>query len=105
MSPDGPGSEAALAVIRNRAAIVKDASIWLVQEGYSESSANDIDRALRVVATCLSQRENDESFHSILDEDTTASSLLSYLVERICVPRDMGAPSAAAIHELARRYS
>ena len=30
-----------------------------------------------------------------------AGALLRYLDERLCVPRDLGAPSAAAIRELA----
>jgi glutathione S-transferase len=106
VSPDGPGSEAALALIRNRSAIAMDAAKWLDAEGYPEcSSLNDLDRALRAIAACVSLQECDETSNFSSDEDSIVPLLLTYLVERVCVPRDMGAPSAAAIRKLAGRHS
>ena len=77
------------------AAIVADAARRSVVDG----DAGACDAALRgAVAALLGGAGAGAEAQPPSEE---AGALLRYLDERLCVPRDLGAPSAAAIRELA----
>lgn len=89
-----PEEEAAATILRRRDAICDDATRRGVLAGDSEA----IEAGLRGVVAGLS----DEAHVLALDEDATA--MARDLDERLCCPRDLGAPAAAAIRRLAALY-
>ncbi|CAB9514211.1 glutathione Stransferase [Seminavis robusta] len=112
MSPKGPAGQAALLILQNRAAILEDAKRWMEEEGYNDEHLknNDLDAGLCAIVTRLSNMDNagggdDETLTQFEceEESTTVPImiiLLQYLDSRVCVPRDMGALSAAALRRL-----
>ena len=117
-----PAAEAAAALMRNAKAIVRDAEAHAALP--PDASAEDYDLALRAIAglllteplsaaTAASGRTAQGEEQSACREERltlTGSAELSrvhgvaevasYLVDRICVPRDVGAPVADAIRRL-----
>ena len=95
---DTPQAEAALTVTRNREAIVTDTlkrannSPW--KDKGLPTNESDLDEAMRAMVQLLVEGNIDS-------ENTQVGALASFLDERMCVPRDMGAMSAAAIKQLA----
>ena len=78
-------AEAASVVVRNRAAILADADRFGVQ---------DAEPGLLAVAAALFDGA------PLDDGDAAAKGVATYLDDRLCVPRDLGAPSAAALRKL-----
>jgi glutathione S-transferase len=96
-----PQAEAAAIITRNREAISVDV---LERAGGSAlkglpTTESDLDVALRALVCVL--LENDEDAKSTLG----VGALATFLDERMCVPRDMGAMSASAIKKLALELS
>ena len=102
-----PALQAAATIIANRQAIVADArqrptaygSVPYIHEAFS---ATEIDAALRVLASLLSTSDTDEEdqrWHWAV-ATPAVDAVAAYLDERVCVPRDMGAPPAAEIHRV-----
>ena len=79
-----PAREAAAAVVRNRDALVADAARFGV---------DDAEGGLLAVAAALHEG-------AALGDDAAGRRGAAYLDDRLCVPRDMGAPAAAAIRAL-----
>ena len=90
-----PDEEAAATILRRRDAIRDDAARRRVLSG----DADAIESGLRGVVAGLI----DEAHVLALDQD--AATMARDLDERLCCPRDLGAPAAAAIRRLARIYS
>ena len=86
-----PDEEAAATILRRRDAIRDDA----VRRGVGDADA--IEAGLRGVVAGLI----DEAHVLALDQDATMARDLD---ERLCCPRDLGAPAAAAIRRLAALY-
>ena len=89
-----PDEEAAATILRRRDAIRDDAA----RRGVLSGDADAIEAGLRGVVAGLI----DEAHVLSLDED--AAAMARDLDERLCCPRDLGAPAAAAIRRLARIY-
>lgn len=91
-------AEAASVMVRNRKAIVKDIGKRAAPDYplIAECTDNELDLALRSMVWLLYQNESD----NIMINVETVASLATYLDERMCVPRDMGCLSAAAIKRL-----
>ena len=87
-----PDEEAAATILRRRDTIRDDA----VRRGVGDADA--IEAGLRGVVAGLI----DEAHVLALDQD--AATMARDLDERLCCPRDLGAPAAAAIRRLARIY-
>jgi len=86
--------EAAATILRNRAAILADAS----KRGCLPDE-EQLDPALRALAGLLASGggEAAETLRGIAG----VAALAAFLDGRMCVPRDMGAPAAAALKRLA----
>lgn len=109
---ESPAAEAAAAIVRNRHAIVRDAQAYGALASGKEGGADEAeyDLALRAVATMLSaapdatdQPLKEEGGGGMRGTEATvagAAALAAYLDDRLCVPRDMGAPPALAIRQL-----
>jgi len=124
VSPLGPAAEAACCILRNRKRIIQDARQWMEDEGYQNGEEDVMKEALKNIVVLLYNRNlpppidksNDDNDAIDINKrecitSTTAATWLSdpmvhqlllYLDHRVCVPRDMGAPSAAAIRTLLR---
>ncbi|CAE8641295.1 unnamed protein product [Polarella glacialis] len=89
-----PQVEAAARLLRNRAALSKDA----VKRGVSEA---EVDHGLRGVAALLAGLCNS----AVLEGSPAVAAVAAYLDDRMCVPRDMGLLPSEAIRSLARRLS
>lgn len=89
-----PEEEAAATILRRHDAIRDDAA----RRGVLGGNADAISAGLRGVVAGLS----DEAHVLALDED--AAAMARDLDERLCCPRDLGAPAAAAIRRLAALY-
>ena len=89
-----PDEEAAATILRRRDAIRDDAA----RRGVLSGDADAIEAGLRGVVAGLI----DEAYVLALDQD--AAAMARDLDERLCCPRDLGAPAAAAIRRLARIY-
>ena len=92
-----PEREAAACIIRNHQQLSSDFIKWADEWGYDEFSADEIDRELRKIATDLAAYE--ELTVDIGEKITNRISLAlaAYFDDRICVPRDMGAPAATKL--------
>lgn len=88
-----PSREAATRIVRNRHAIAADA----VRLGAAPNAVT-ADEGLR---RCVAYLIDEDGRGSPRAPDPTAAALATYLSSRVCVPRDMGAPPAAAVHALA----
>ena len=89
-----PDEEAAATILRRRDAIRDDAT----RRGVISGDADAIESGLRGVVAGLI----DEAHVLALDQD--AATMARDLDERLCCPRDLGAPAAAAIRRLAHIY-
>ena len=90
--------EAAATIFKNREAILKD-----IEKRKSIKLPKDVDGALRGVIITLI---NDYDDNDITDESRNdIGALASFLDERMCVPRDMGAMSAAALKRIAIKFN
>ena len=91
-----PAAEAAATILRNCKAILADAAKRDALEDEAE-----LDGALRIIATLL--LDEDELTDAVPDlaMRDSVSALAKFLDSRLCVPRDMGAPAAAALKRLA----
>lgn len=92
-----PAAEAALTIVRNRGPIVKDAIKRSTEANWKDlpnlpKTPEDIEAALHDLALTLIAEQ---------DPTPTARALASFLNDRMCVPRDMGAMSAACIQSIA----
>jgi len=93
--------EAAARIVGNFPALVADATARKVGASGSASadpfSADECDAGLRAVASALMEGDG------ALDDEARglAAALVSYLVGRMCVPRDMGVPAALALRRMA----
>lgn len=86
-----PGAEAAATIARRREAIAADAEARGVA---------DADEGLRGVVDALLDGASLDALLDGASLDDTAAGVAAYLDERLCVPRDLGAPAAAAIRRL-----
>ena len=94
-----PAEEAGAAVARNAASILRDAEA----QGVSEAAGEEGDEALRNLVDLLLAGKSDEEVDA--EHQGAVRALAAYLDERLCVPRDMGAPAAAAIRRLHRQLN
>ena len=102
-----PAAEAAAKIVRNSAAIVRDAEKqYALPAG---TSADEYDAALRAVAASLLAFErikgSEEAETSGSCERSSIRAFFAYLSERMCVPRDLGGPEAAAIRRASGEYA
>ena len=105
-----PSAEAGKTLLNNRQAIVKDT---LKRAGSLEGKGipldeENLDRAMRALATILIYGTADDGKYAELEQASSEGAsvdgvyaLAKFLDERMCVPRDMGSMSAAAIKRLA----
>jgi glutathione S-transferase len=110
VSAKSPHADAASIIARNRQAILQDTlkrattAPWN-QRGLPETN-EQADKALRALAAILLQVHPKEQHDVIANQVDGLATVASFLDERMCVPRDMGAMSAATIktlsHELSR---
>jgi hypothetical protein len=70
--------------------------------GLQEITLDDADDALRSITRLLRQDKDEKTSETLLAANGVPD-LLAYLDNRVCVPRDMGAPSEAAIRQLNRK--
>ena len=97
-----PSEEAAAVLIRNREMIAKD----IVKNCDDPALVGDseiLDEAMRSLAVVLMDRNGpSEDVVRACEErrGTELRSLAAFLDERMCVPRDMGAPSAACFKRI-----
>lgn len=102
-----PQTEAAATISRNRKAIsidvlkAADRSRWK-DKGLPTTDA-ELDEALRAMVLMLLDDYND-NVHSTTTTHAVGA-LAGFLDERMCVPRDMGAMSAASIKQLAHELA
>jgi len=89
--------DAATIMIRNRKAIVKDTTKRL-----GDYTEQDIDLSLQVLVQQLLQwhHDDEEKILAYGENKDIVANLAAFLDERMCVPRDMGAMSAATIKKL-----
>ena len=93
-----PSIEAAIQLIRNRKAIRADAEKWMKDQGYHDN-LNTLDSNLAaIVCALLVDGEGRRSLE--IDQKMLRREMLLYLDDRVCVPRDMGAPVAHCIRKL-----
>jgi glutathione S-transferase len=89
-----PQAEAGAIIVKNRAALLKDtlkrASSWGDDLSTTEEG---IDEALRGLSQMLMEGK--------VDANPPVRALASFIDERMCIPRDMGAMSAASIKKIA----
>ena len=105
-----PGHDAASVVIRNREKILQDTLKRNPQKGVLSDDNDELDATLRALAYVLCyedadahenehthehEEDADRSLAQTFKEDRRVQALASFLDERMCVPRDMGAISAA----------
>lgn len=105
-----PAAEAAATIVRNREAIVRDAARRCNTDHTWRSklppTTEATDAALRGLASSLLDERNDNNSEVAGDNnDDYVGVLASFLDERMCVPRDMGALSAAAVKRCRHRLA
>ena len=91
-----PAAQAALVITRNRKAIVAD--LLKRKSANLPSDESDAEAALESLAQLLLGNIHVQDLQSSVRKTVGASA--SFLDERMCVPRDMGAMSAASIKKL-----
>jgi len=91
--------EAAATIFKNKQAIIKDIERRMsITPSWKSKLPENIDSALRELVMVLI---NDDDSDDVSDG---IGALASFLDERMCVPRDMGAMSAAALKRVAMKY-
>jgi glutathione S-transferase len=99
-----PSAEAAQIMTRNRDRIVKDAIKQKQQRQMASlpDSIDEMDVILRQLVSLLIQSKSTKEWDTtMLDNPEAVGQLAALLDERMCVPRDMGAMSAACVKDLA----
>ena len=95
-----PAAEAAMIMTQNRERILADA---LQQKCFSDET--ELDSILRALVALLAKApadgDGDYNVDGLADHADKVGKLASFLDERMCVPRDMGAMSAACIKDVA----
>jgi hypothetical protein len=92
-----PQAEAGATIIRNRDAILGDALKRAADWGQGlPETESEIDYAMRYLCRELIQGNQETQF-----SPPVVKIMASFLDDRMCVPRDMGAMSAAAIKHIA----
>jgi len=99
---DTAAKEAAATLVRNRDAVKRDAdrrkTIAPIWRNRLPNDDDGMDRAMRALASLLAEGvETDCDIHNDFAAVPGVGALASFLDERMCVPRDMGPMSAAAI--------
>lgn len=99
---ESANKQASSTLVQNHRGILKDASWWIEAEGYPALSTLELDLGLRAIAGVLwdFSGETTSSERQAILQLPGVAVLLIYLDRRVCVPRDMGAPVAAAIRTL-----
>lgn len=100
---DTPAAEAARVITKNRQAIIADTVKRATTDGKWKDTdlpddPDEVDETLREMAEVLLNDDGDLLTNA---SRRTVGSLATFLDERMCVPRDMGSMSAAAIKVLA----
>ena len=102
-----PGAEAAAALRSNAPAIVRDAVAYCALPEDQDDA--DYKLAIERVATLLEDTEQGGGRGGEVgggtEEDDGVCRIVAYLDDRLCVPRDMGVPPAAAIRALHQRLN
>ena len=95
--PKSPYIDAATIMIRNHKAIVKDTTKRL-----GDYTEQEVDLSLQVLVKQLLQWHDNDDKKILVDgkNKDIVANLAAFLDERMCVPRDMGAQSAATIKKL-----
>jgi len=93
-----PGREAASVLIRNRDMIVQDIE---KRFGTDFPTGTDLDATMRSLACILCEDRYDSNCLEECTNDKHVQQLAAFLDERMCVPRDMNALSAAYFKRLA----
>ena len=88
-------AEAAATIVRNRVDILVDAT-----KRKALADGTDTDAALRAVAGLL---QADDEFRAACLATPGVAELAAFLDNRLCCPRDMGAPCAAELKKLAAK--
>ena len=71
----------------------------MAEHGRQNLTVKDLDFALRIIVMLLNINKGNGQEDEFLDQ-IGVHEVLVYLDDRICVPRDMGAPPAATIRAL-----
>ena len=99
-----PSAEAALIMTRNRERILAD--LYKQKAKGLPTSESESDSILRELVAVLAQTPPSKDYDiDGLNNSNGVGKLASFLDERMCVPRDMGAMSAACIKDLAWKLS
>jgi len=97
-------NEAAACLVRNHEQITFDMIKWSSEWGYEEYSSHDVDKELRFITHSLSISNDDNTdemeAQAQLHNESIAPIILEYLQDRMCIPRDMGAPSASKLQRI-----
>lgn len=98
-----PSREAAHVMVRNREAIVMDALKRANGENQLPTTEEELDQVIRAMVCALDDIDGvfDRELINQCRGTRGVKALASFLDERMCVPRDMGSFSAAAIKRLA----
>lgn len=99
-----PALQAVAVIVANRQAIVDDARRRPMVYGrvpfvHDAFSAEQIETALRTLASLLTAAADDRKWRRA-PATPAVKEVAAYLDERLCVPRDMGAPPAAEVHRV-----
>eukprot|EP00962_Isochrysis_galbana_P051312 scaffold22691_cov101-Isochrysis_galbana.AAC.4 len=94
---ESAAAEAAVTMLRNRQAVLQDAAR---RAGLGDRE--ELDPALRILVGLLAREGGaGEDDVRVARQIPTVGRLAAFLAQRMCVPRDMGAPAAAALQRLA----
>jgi len=94
-------AEAAATICRNREAIVRDIAKNAPLK-LKNLDADMIDESLRALMFLLTENSTEEEEEVVVKDVPSTMDLACFLDMRMCVPRDMGMLSAAAIKRIAR---
>ncbi len=96
-----PAAAAAAALVGNAEAVVRDARAYGALAAEAPEAAYD-EALRRLVGLLLLDQEEgvEEEEAEEAEAEGNVDALAAYLDERVCVPRDMGAPAAAALRTL-----
>ena len=99
-----PEEEAASILCRNRKALTTD-TMKRIGKDLFENNETDMDTTLRQLAYVLIEKGKTGQISNVqeslgMESMEAVASLASFLDERMCVPRDMGEPCAAAFKAL-----
>ena len=98
-----PSHEAAAIMTRNRHAIVKDVVKQASSAAWSGKGLPDSEEAADKALRAMVQALLSDTDAPNIEEKAIVQSMAAFLDTRMCVPRDMGAMTAATIKNLAAR--